>query len=75
MRIAVPGQGRLGDKGNVQLDAHGCPAWPHPAIARGRRLADGVPSLLRRQPLTDARCGSEMSHQLRRDLHSFPGPH
>lgn len=28
----VPGQGRLGDKANVPLDAHGCPACPHPAI-------------------------------------------
>jgi len=27
----VPGQGRLGDKANVPLDAHGCPACPHPA--------------------------------------------
>jgi outer membrane protein OmpA-like peptidoglycan-associated protein/uncharacterized Zn-binding protein involved in type VI secretion len=28
----VPGQGRLGDKANVPLDAHGCPACPHPGI-------------------------------------------
>lgn len=28
----MPGQGRLGDKANVALDAHGCPACPHPAI-------------------------------------------
>lgn len=28
----VPGQGRLGNKANVPLDAHGCPACPHPAI-------------------------------------------
>jgi uncharacterized Zn-binding protein involved in type VI secretion len=28
----MPGQGRLGDKANVPLDAHGCPACPHPAI-------------------------------------------
>ncbi|HLL25868.1 MAG TPA: PAAR domain-containing protein [Kofleriaceae bacterium] len=26
------GQGRLGDKAQVPLDAHGCPACPHPAI-------------------------------------------
>src|ERR1043166_6750903 len=26
----MPGQGRLGDKANVPLDAHGCPACPHP---------------------------------------------
>jgi uncharacterized Zn-binding protein involved in type VI secretion len=29
---AMPGQGRLGDKANVPLDAHGCPACPHPGI-------------------------------------------
>jgi uncharacterized Zn-binding protein involved in type VI secretion len=29
---SMPGQGRLGDKANVPLDAHGCPACPHPAI-------------------------------------------
>lgn len=28
----MPGQGRLGDKASVPLDAHGCPACPHPAI-------------------------------------------
>jgi uncharacterized Zn-binding protein involved in type VI secretion len=28
----VPGHGRLGDKANVALDAHGCPACPHPGI-------------------------------------------
>jgi len=27
----MPGQGRLGDKANVPLDTHGCPACPHPA--------------------------------------------
>lgn len=26
----MPGQGRLGDKANIPLDAHGCPACPHP---------------------------------------------
>src|SRR5947207_1561667 len=26
----MPGQGRLGDRANVALDAHGCPACPHP---------------------------------------------
>src|SRR5437899_6383960 len=26
----VPGQGRLGDKANVEADAHGCPGCPHP---------------------------------------------
>lgn len=28
----MPGQGRLGDKGQVQADSHGCPACPHPGI-------------------------------------------
>jgi uncharacterized Zn-binding protein involved in type VI secretion len=28
----MPAQGRLGDKGQVPADAHGCPACPHPAI-------------------------------------------
>lgn len=28
----MPGQGRLGDKASVSLDAHGCPGCPHPAI-------------------------------------------
>ena len=28
----MPGQGRLGDKSNIQSDAHGCPGCPHPAI-------------------------------------------
>ncbi|HEY0992974.1 MAG TPA: PAAR domain-containing protein, partial [Kofleriaceae bacterium] len=28
----MPGQGRLGDKANVPLCAHGCPACPHPAV-------------------------------------------
>src|ERR1044071_375497 len=26
----MPGQGRLGDKAQVPIDAHGCPACPHP---------------------------------------------
>jgi uncharacterized Zn-binding protein involved in type VI secretion len=30
--MGMPGQGRLGDKANVPLDMHGCPACPHPAI-------------------------------------------
>lgn len=27
----MPGQGRLGDIGKIDSDAHGCPACPHPA--------------------------------------------
>jgi uncharacterized Zn-binding protein involved in type VI secretion len=26
----MPGQGRLGDKANIDSDAHGCPSCPHP---------------------------------------------
>jgi len=28
----MPGAGRLGDKAQVQADAHGCPICPHPAV-------------------------------------------
>jgi uncharacterized Zn-binding protein involved in type VI secretion len=28
----MPGQGRLGDKAQVQQDAHGCPGCPHPGV-------------------------------------------
>ncbi|HEY3806610.1 MAG TPA: PAAR domain-containing protein [Kofleriaceae bacterium] len=28
----MPPQGRLGDKSQVPVDAHGCPACPHPAL-------------------------------------------
>ena len=28
----MPPQSRLGDKSNVPVDAHGCPACPHPAV-------------------------------------------
>ena len=28
----MPGQGRLGDQAQVQSDAHGCPACPHPGV-------------------------------------------
>ena len=28
----MPGQGRLGDKAQVQSDAHGCPGCPHPGV-------------------------------------------
>jgi uncharacterized Zn-binding protein involved in type VI secretion len=38
----MPPQGRLGDKSNVPVDAHGCPACPHPAV--GPAIA-GSPSV------------------------------
>jgi len=28
----MPGAGRLGDKANIQNDAHGCPGCPHPGV-------------------------------------------
>ena len=28
----MPPQSRLGDKSNVPVDAHGCPACPHPGV-------------------------------------------
>ena len=28
----MPGQGRLGDLSQAEVDAHGCPACPHPAV-------------------------------------------
>jgi uncharacterized Zn-binding protein involved in type VI secretion len=28
----MPGQCRLGDNSQIQADAHGCPACPHPAV-------------------------------------------
>lgn len=43
-------QGRVGDKGKVQVDAHGCPTCPHPAIGPAiigspDVLTNGLPSL------------------------------
>jgi uncharacterized Zn-binding protein involved in type VI secretion len=28
----MPAAGRLGDKSQIQADAHGCPACPHPGV-------------------------------------------
>ena len=28
----MPAQGRVSDQSNVDVDAHGCPACPHPAV-------------------------------------------
>jgi outer membrane protein OmpA-like peptidoglycan-associated protein/uncharacterized Zn-binding protein involved in type VI secretion len=46
----MPGQGRLGDKANVPVDAHGCPACPHNAtgpaiIGSPTVLVNGLPAL------------------------------
>lgn len=38
----MPGQGRLGDKAKVPLDAHGCPACPHPALGPAIRGSSDV---------------------------------
>lgn len=48
--LPVAAQGRVGDKGNVQACAHGCPACPHPAIGPAiigspDVLTNGLPSL------------------------------
>ena len=44
----MPGQGRLGDKGNVQADAHGCPACPHPAV--GPAIAGSPDVMVNKRP-------------------------
>jgi len=33
--VRMPGQGRLGDKAQIQCDAHGCPGCPHPGVGPG----------------------------------------
>lgn len=38
----MPGQGRLGDKASIQLDAHGCPACPHPGTGPAIAGSPGV---------------------------------
>jgi len=50
IRKLMSAQGRLGDKGHVPVDAHGCPACPHVAIGPAivgspDVLCDGLPSL------------------------------
>lgn len=39
----MPPQGRLGDKSQAPVDAHGCPACPHPAIGPA---VQGSPNVL-----------------------------
>jgi len=46
----MPGQGRLGDKAHVSVDAHGCPGCPHPGTGPGisgstNVLINGRPAL------------------------------
>ena len=36
----MAGQGRLGDKAQIQSDAHGCPGCPHPGV--GPAIAGSV---------------------------------
>ncbi len=57
----MPGQGRLGDKASVPLDAHGCPACPHPAIGPAIQgspdvRANGRPALRVDDPGIHAAC-------------------
>lgn len=57
-------QGRLGDKGQAQIDAHGCPTCPHPAIGPGIAgspdvMTNGRPSLRVDDPgIHTACCGT-----------------
>lgn len=39
----MPAQGRLGDKSQIEADAHGCPACPHPAVGPA---IEGSPDVL-----------------------------
>jgi uncharacterized Zn-binding protein involved in type VI secretion len=46
----MPAQSRLGDKSNIDTDAHGCPACPHPAVGPAiigspNVLTNSLPSL------------------------------
>ena len=46
----MPPQGRLGDKSQAPVDAHGCPACPHPVIGPAIKgspdvLVNGMPAL------------------------------
>jgi len=57
----MPGQGRLGDKASVPLDAHGCPACPHagigPAIHGSPDVnVNGLPALRVDDPGIQAAC-------------------
>ena len=40
--VWMPGQGRLGDKANVPVDSHGCPACPHPGVGPAVRGSHDV---------------------------------
>jgi len=39
----MPAQGRLGDKARADVDAHGCPACPHPVVGPA---IEGSPDVL-----------------------------
>ena len=46
----MPGQGRLGDLSKVEVDAHGCPACPHPGVGPAimgspDTMCNGMPAL------------------------------
>ena len=44
----MPPQGRLGDKSQVPVDAHGCPACPHPCI--GPAIIGSANTLVNNRP-------------------------
>jgi uncharacterized Zn-binding protein involved in type VI secretion len=57
----MPGQGRLGDLSQINADAHGCPACPHPCV--GPAIAgspdvnvNGMPALRVDDPGMHAAC-------------------
>lgn len=62
----MPGQGRLGDKSEAKVDAHGCPACPHnvngPAVTGSADvLVNNKPALrLGDQGIHAACCGPNM---------------
>jgi uncharacterized Zn-binding protein involved in type VI secretion len=57
----VPEASRLGDKAKNQLDAHGCPACPHPTIGPAiagspNVLTNGRPAIRLQDPRIHAAC-------------------
>jgi uncharacterized Zn-binding protein involved in type VI secretion len=62
----MPGQARLGDKSNVPVDAHGCPACPHPCVGPAivgspDVLVNGMPAFrVGDKGIHAACCGSNM---------------
>lgn len=59
----MPGQGRVGDRSQAPLDAHGCPSCPHPVVGPAVQgspnvMVNGMPAVrLGDQGLHTACCG------------------